>query len=115
MKNRVQRGITLNYTNNSGSEIKSGDVVVLKSRVAVAVTDISQGKTGSIDTEGVFRLPKSSGAIEFSDDVYYDTVAKKITKTPGANTKYAGMAAENASSDAESIEVKLLPGSQASE
>lgn len=108
MKNARQDGKTLSFTNNSEDDIASGDVVPLANRIAVAVTDISAGKSGSIDLEGVFELPKkSTDVVEFSEDLYWDTVNKRLTVTPDANTRYAGIATEDAGNGTTSVRCRL--------
>lgn len=60
-----QRGDVLDYANSSGSDIASGDVVVIVSGTngwcGVASTDIADGTTGSVAVEGVFELAKATG------------------------------------------------------
>ena len=59
--NLVQNGATVNYT-NGGTAISSGDVVVVGQQVGVALEDIANGATGAVAMEGVFSVPKVSGA-----------------------------------------------------
>lgn len=111
MKNRIQDGKTLDYT--AGSDIKSGDVVALPNRIAIAVADISTGKSGSIELEGVFELAKlSSDTIDFGQDVFWDTASSpnRITETPSGTTKYAGIAAAAAGSGTTTCKVRLQSG-----
>lgn len=108
MKNARQKGETLSFTNNGEDDIASGDVVPLPNRIAVAVTDISVGKSGSIDLEGVFELPKkSTDVVEFGDDLYWDTANKRLTLTPDANTRYAGIATHDAGNGTTSVNCRL--------
>lgn len=94
MKNRVKDGITLDYKNTTLADIASGDIVKLSKRIAVACVDIAVGKTGSVDLEGVFTLPKKSGeAFVFGDELHCDTDGN-LTKTASGTTKYAGICAD---------------------
>ena len=61
MKTYVQNGDVVDYT--AGSDISSGDVVVIGGRVGVAVNDIANGKTGAVRVKGVVTLPKASAAV----------------------------------------------------
>lgn len=113
MKNRIQRGITLEWTNSTGNLVVSGQVIPLASRIAIAASDISNGKSGSVDTEGVFEIEKTTGeSMAFGDELHFDTVTKKLTKTPSATTRYAGMCANSAGagSSATSVLCKLQSG-----
>lgn len=56
--NYVQTGSVLDYSNDTGADIASGDVVVMGSLVGVAITDIADGELGAVSVEGVWRLPK---------------------------------------------------------
>lgn len=62
MKNFIQDGKTIDYT-NGGSAISSGDVVVVGNLVCVALGDIANGETGVLATEGVYDLPKVDAAV----------------------------------------------------
>lgn len=56
-------GETLDYVNTTGAAIASGQVVAVGQILGVALVDIGIGGTGSVRTEGVFRVPKVSGAV----------------------------------------------------
>lgn len=60
MKNHVQEGDYIEIT--AGSNIASGDLVQFGNLHGVAVTDIANGEKGNICLEGVFTLPKLTGA-----------------------------------------------------
>ena len=63
----VQEGESVAWTNGTGSAVVSGQVVVLgttgNATIGVAATDIANGATGTVHLEGVFTLPKVSGAV----------------------------------------------------
>jgi predicted RecA/RadA family phage recombinase len=65
--NYVQDGSVLNYTNGTGSDISSGDVVVLGETgdavIGVALVDIADTESGAVALEGVFTLAKVSAAV----------------------------------------------------
>ncbi|MBB2269815.1 DUF2190 family protein, partial [Escherichia coli] len=55
-KNFVEEGKTVAIV--ASAAISSGDLVQVGDVFAVALTDIPQGETGDVLTEGVFMLPK---------------------------------------------------------
>ncbi|ADE14172.1 putative RecA/RadA recombinase [Nitrosococcus halophilus Nc 4] len=59
--NYIQPGNVIDYT--AGSDIASGDVVVIGNMLGVAKTDIATGETGSVQITGVFKCPKVSAAV----------------------------------------------------
>lgn len=60
MASFVQKGDLLEYT--PGSALAAGDVVVIGSLVAVAVTAIPANKPGTVDIVNVWSMPCASGA-----------------------------------------------------
>jgi predicted RecA/RadA family phage recombinase len=89
MKNLVQEGDRVTWTNGTGSDVASGQPVTVNGRTAVACVDIANGASGALATEGVFQLAKETGkTFAQFDDVYWDAVAKKVTsdKDLGAAT-----------------------------
>ena len=63
MKNSVQDGDSLAFTNTTGSDIAAGDVVELKHCLGIAATDIPNGGTGTVYLEGVYTVPKVAAAV----------------------------------------------------
>jgi len=62
-KNYVAHGTTLNFA-NTGTAIKSGDVVVVGDILGVAIVDIAATTgTGTVQIVGVFDLPKTDAAV----------------------------------------------------
>lgn len=62
MKNFIQNGGRLTYTNATGSDIASGALVVVGALLCIATAAIANGATGVLATEGVFELPKATHA-----------------------------------------------------
>lgn len=107
MKNFVQEGNTLDYTNAISADITSGKMFLLVDTVAVACTDIADGKTGAIALEGIFTIPKATSlAIVVGDKLYWDDTNKVLNKTATGNT-FAGYAASIAASAATTVNIKL--------
>lgn len=60
MKNGIQSGATISFT--AGANLSSGDVVVLGNQLGVVQATVASGAVGTACMEGVFSLPKTSGA-----------------------------------------------------
>jgi len=95
MADYYQDGDLINYTPSSA--VAAGAVVVLADLVTVAPRPIAANQLGSVAVEGVFKLPKASGAISQGAIVYWDATNSNVTTTAGSN-KRAGKAAEAAAS-----------------
>lgn len=104
--NFVQDGTSIEFTNSTGSDIKSGDAVVVGSLVGIAVTDIPADETGTLLTEGVYQLPKvSADVIGQGEYVYLDSDGN-ITITSTDNS-LAGKAWIDAVASTEEVHVKI--------
>lgn len=103
MKNFVQPGNIMDYQ-NSGSPILSGSVVVLGSRIGIAIVDIPTSSSGSVALKGAVELPAvNNAAFSQGDDLYWSGTA--LTKTPTA--AYAGMCFEPKAETATKAVVRL--------
>jgi predicted RecA/RadA family phage recombinase len=109
MKNRIQNGKVLDYVNGTGTAILSGSLVIFGVLFGIAVTDIAIGETGAVELQGVFELPKATGAITQGAKVYWDATAGKITTTASTNTAI-GAASEAALSGDATVKVLLVNG-----
>lgn len=107
MASYYQYDCTLDYTPSSA--MAAGDVVVLGDLVAVAVVAIPANKLGAVSIDGVFELPKASGAIAQGVIVYWDAAASNVTTTAGSN-KRAGKAAYAQASGDTTVKVLLNQG-----
>lgn len=56
-------GHVITWTNGTGSAVSSGDVVVVGQQIGVALVDIANGDSGSVQLDGVFDLPKVDAAV----------------------------------------------------
>ena len=114
MKNYVQEGKRLDYTNDSGEKILSGQAVVVKGQVGVAFGDIEDGEEGTLSLEGVYTLPKKNGdVIEKLDPVYLDengeiTLSADDGGAPATEYAYVGRAFADAEAGATEVNVKLI-------
>jgi predicted RecA/RadA family phage recombinase len=107
MASYVQGDCLLDYTPSAA--VAAGDVVVLGDLVTVAPVAIAANKLGAVAVEGVFELPKASGAISQGVIVYWDATNSNITTTAGSN-KRAGKAAYAQASGDTTVKVLLNQG-----
>ena len=107
MASYVQGDCLLDYTPSSA--VAAGDVVVLGDLVTVAPRAIAANALGAVAIEGVFTLPKASGAISQGVIVYWDATNSNITTTAGSN-KRAGKAAYAQASGDTTVKVLLNQG-----
>lgn len=79
-RNYIQPGAVFDYANDTGVAISSGDVVPMGSAIGVAIVDIAIGGAGSVQSEGVFSLPKGDTAIGQGDPLIWDASAGVFEK-----------------------------------
>ena len=78
----VQRGETIDFTNNTESNINVGDVVVLEKRIGIAGNNIPVGSAGAIHVSGVYEVEaETTAAFAVGQTVYFDS--GKLTATVG--------------------------------
>ncbi len=104
----VQDGDLIDYT--PVSAVSAGDVIQIGTMVGVAPRPIAAGALGAVAVEGVFYIPKPTGAgtdYALGAKVYlYGSQA--VTGVTGVQAGY--VAAKPATTDA-AVKVKLWPGS----
>lgn len=61
--NFIQPGEVIDWTNGTGSAKSAGDVVAVGQMLGVALVDIANAATGSVQIRGVFEVPKVSAAV----------------------------------------------------
>ncbi len=61
--NFKQPGDVIPWVNGTGAAKVSGQVVVIGKVLGVCLVDIAAGATGSVALDGVFSVPKVSGAV----------------------------------------------------
>ncbi|MGM0562820.1 MAG: DUF2190 family protein [Pseudomonadota bacterium] len=88
------------------SDIKSGDAVDVGDMIAVALTDIANGATGTATTENVHNLPKVTGTGMSQGDTVYLNTDGKVTNTATDNN-VAGKAWRDAASGDTQVLVKI--------
>jgi predicted RecA/RadA family phage recombinase len=116
-KNKVQTGDVLNWTNASGSDVSSGDPIVIGNVPAVALVDIDNGDSGSVNRVGVFDLEVEGAddagdiAVAIGDRLYQET---DLTINKKASGKFFGFALETVVSGANTT-INVLIGQGATE
>lgn len=115
MKNSIQKGDYIEWSNGTGSDVASGDVVPLQHCVGVAVTDIADGESGTLAIEGVFEVPKVPAAVFAAGEklIYDDSAAQfdDSSATPAAGDLTGAAIAVEPGANAETTAVvKLTPG-----
>lgn len=117
MNNFISDGKRLEWYNDSGSPVISGQVVLAGSLVGVAVEDIASTGTGALALQGVFALPKgvlSTCALTVGQAVYWDasgavvtgTIASGVYPTATANV-FVGKVTKAATAAATTVQVRL--------
>lgn len=118
-QNIIQHGSRLDVTLGSGeTAVASGKGYLIGAMFGVLLSltrngqtvfstaASAQGDVAVVALEGVFTLPKATGAITLGAKVYWDNTAKNITTTSASNT-FCGYAwAAQASGDT-TVQVKL--------
>ncbi|EJI9010420.1 DUF2190 family protein [Escherichia albertii] len=85
-KNYVQDGTTVEWVNDSGKSVLSGELVVKDNLIGVAHADIPQDDTGVLHTMGIFALPKEAEALTQGKQVYFKSDTATVTATKSGNT-----------------------------
>lgn len=72
-KNYVEDGNTMDWTNNTGADVASGDPVPVGALLGVAHGDIADGEDGVLHMTGVIALAKDEAeAWSAGDKLYFD-------------------------------------------
>lgn len=105
--NHFQPGKVLDWTNDTGEDVVSGELVLIGVLAGVALTDIADGAVGAVQVEEVFELPKTeSQAVTAGAVVYKDASTGLVTTTSSENTRI-GVAVQAAGASDATVRVKL--------
>lgn len=114
-----QGGEALTWTNGTGSDVSSGDVVEIANTIGIALADIADGSSGAVAVEGVFYgVPKVSAAVfAVGEKLIWDTSAGAFddsSATPATGDITGAAIAWVAGANTETTcTVKLTPGNTA--
>lgn len=93
----------IDYT--PAAAVTGGDIVVLNGIVGIAPNDIAANDKGSLQTEGIFRVPKTTAAMTRGLPVYWNSTGDPDNGTAGTGAAnqlgvgvYMGLLAETAAS-----------------
>ncbi len=101
----IQDGNHINHT--PGSAVTSGQVVLVGTKIGVAIADIAANDTGALRVVGVFSLTKlSTDNVTKGAALYWDNANSRLTTTASGNT-YAGWATEAAGSGVATVNIKI--------
>ena len=106
-QNYIESGDVLDYTVGSSETITAGDVVIKGDLVGVALGSGTEGDVVAIRMEGVFQLPKATGAITLGAKVYWDDTNNVVTTTASGNTLLGQAWSAQASGDT-TVKVRLI-------
>lgn len=82
MKNFVQNGDSIPYTNSTGAIIPAGAVVLAGGLIGIAVDDIAISGSNAIKLSGVFTLAKNTGfAVTVGQKLYWNAAGSFVTAT----------------------------------
>lgn len=117
----VQPGHVIDYVNDTGAAIPNGAVVRFGNTLGVAQAAIGIGASGRVALDGVYSLPKVSGAvIKAGESLTWDASANafddnQAAPATGDITGAAALAFEDAGAGATALLVKLTgaPGVRA--
>lgn len=105
MKNAVSTGTVVDYA--ASADVASGGVVLMVTRIGIAVNNIKAGETGPAQVVGNFSVAKlSSDVVAQGDALYWDNTNKRLTKTASGNT-YAGWATAAAGNGVTTVNIKI--------
>lgn len=108
MRNVVQPGHILTLT--ASRTVTSGQGMLRGNTFGVALGDVANAATGEFALNGVFTLPKATGAINEGATLYWDNTAFNVTTTVGSNTKIGVCANVGGRiSAATTVDVRLVP------
>ena len=118
MKNYLQPGRTMSFT--AAAAFASGAVVAIGNVLGVAAGDVAQGAQGELALDGVFTVPKVTGAvIAKGESVTWDASAGAFddnlaTPAAGDITGAAAFAFEAAGNGATTVAIRFtgVPGTR---
>lgn len=97
----------MTWINDLSADVAAGDVVVVGSRIGIALGDIADGAEGELAVDEVWEIAKAAPlVIDQGDIVYWDTADGNLNKTATDNTQ-AGYAFADAASAATTVFVKI--------
>jgi len=82
----TQPGRRMNHTNATSTAIASGDVVVVGTRIGIAIADIAVGSVGALAMAGVHKLLATvADSWAAGATLYWNATTEMLTDTAAAN------------------------------
>lgn len=113
-RNYKKPGVVIDFTNNTGSPIVSGQLLKVGAIAAIALGDIAVDATGSVQIDEVFTVPKvTADVLAVGTAVNVDPVNKRVTLAandggdPVVTYIRAGVAVTAAGNGATFVDIKL--------
>ena len=97
MKNSIQEGEVLPFA--APYAVASGGGALIGAVFGVSVNALANAEVGNFELEGVFSLPKATGAATAGAKAYWDNTNKNVTATSTSNTLIGVFVAAYASGD----------------
>ena len=112
MKNKIADGQVLRYTNDTGNDIASGDVVIVGELVGIADGAIADTETGNVVVqEGlVAEVPLAPSLTVAQGAALYATATSAALTTTAASAFFAGHAYEAVDLATDLVKVRLARG-----
>lgn len=105
MKNSLSSGSVISHT--PSADVASGAVVLVGTKIGVAVAAIAANAAGSLQVVGEFAIAKlSTDVVAQGAALYWDNTNKRLTTTASGNT-YAGWATAAAGSGATTVNIRI--------
>lgn len=105
--NHIQPGKAMAWANGTGSDVSSGDAVLVEDKVFIALGDIADGENGQLGTCEVWEVPKEAPLVIAQGELlYWNEAGSQFTTTSTANT-LAGFAFAAAASADTTVLIKL--------
>jgi predicted RecA/RadA family phage recombinase len=105
MKNAVSSGNVIAHTPSAA--VSSGQLVLVGTKLGVAVADIAANATGSLQMSGEFSFGKvTTDVVAQGAALYWNNTSKLLTTTSAGNT-YAGYATAAAGNGAATVNINL--------
>jgi len=109
MKNQIDSGVVVSYTNGTGNDIAAGALVIMGKMAGVAVNDIANGATGAVSVKGKYQLTKKTATdvITQGTVLVYDSGVEAASAGTTLTAVVVGHAAAASSSAVATVDVIL--------
>lgn len=101
----VMSGTVIDYV--ASSPVTSGQVLLIGTRIGVALAAIASGATGAVQVLGIFTIAKlSTDVVAAGALLYWDNTNSRLTTTASGNT-LAGYATAAAGNGVTTVEISI--------